>query len=71
MKPTIAAAFLAAAGPIQAAHAEAPPVQAQRALLGPMADLLLTRVGTWDVRADLRLQPGPSRYRLRLAQAAG
>jgi hypothetical protein len=23
-----------------------------------MADLLLTRVGTWDVRADLRLQPG-------------
>ena len=53
-----AAAFVAVATQIQAAHAEAPPVQAQRALLGPMADMLLTRVGTWDVRADLRLRPG-------------
>ena len=59
MRTTIVAgAFIAAAAPAQAALAEAPAVQPQRALLGPMADILLTRVGTWDVRADLRLQPG-------------
>ena len=67
---TAAAALVAAATTIQSARAEPPPAQAQRAELGPMADLLLTRVGTWDVRADLRLQPGPGRCRLRLGQAA-
>lgn len=30
----------------------------QRQLLGPMADDLARRVGVWDVRADLQLQPG-------------
>ena len=39
------------------AAAQTGPSEAQSALLGPMADVLLTRVGTWDVRADLRLQP--------------
>jgi len=30
----------------------------QRQLLGPMADDLSRRVGTWNVRANLQLQPG-------------
>ena len=33
------------------------PSDSQRKLLGPMANVLLDRVGEWDVRADLRLQP--------------
>jgi hypothetical protein len=40
-----------------AAAAQTVASESQRAMLGPMADVLLTRVGTWDVRADLRLQP--------------
>lgn len=59
MKLTTAAVVLiSAATSMDAASAAPPPAQAQQALLGPMADLLSSRVGIWDVRADLRLQPG-------------
>ena len=50
-------ALVAGALTMPAAAAQTRPSEARRGLLGPMADVLLDRVGTWDVRADLRLQP--------------
>ena len=59
MTPATAAfAFFVGVVATTAASAAPPSTQGQKALLGPMADMLLSRVGTWDVRADLRLQPG-------------
>lgn len=52
-------ALVAAIGVLSASGAagQSSLTDSQRKLLGPMAEVLLDRVGEWNVRADLRLRP--------------